>query len=80
MEQIRKARKRATRSVLEIDWNIFDSRRQRFEEENRKAKRRFHKRTEELLARKAGNRIANSVKRDKRRREERHRETSYNNN
>lgn len=70
-KKMMKARSRAKRSNIRIDWEIFEYKRNQFLKENRRAKRRFRKRTEELLDKGQNNIIADAVRGDKRRREER---------
>lgn len=75
---MRKDRERENRSGLTVDWEIYEARRKHFVKENRRARRRFKKRTEELLEPGRCNRMAEAVRRDKRRREEKLKETSLN--
>lgn len=77
-KDMRNARSKVLKSRLDIDWRIFEKRRKHFEQENRKAKRRFNQRTTELLKKGPGSRMAEAIKRDRRRREERQKDRTLN--
>lgn len=77
--EMRKARSRATRLDLKVDWMIYDNRRALFEKENRRSKWKLQRRTEELLEKRQGNRLADAVGMDKKWSEEREKESTYNN-
>lgn len=61
------ARRRAIKSGLEMDWQIFKGKRKAFEKENRKCRRSFAKRTEAKLRDAPNSVIAASIDKDRRR-------------
>lgn len=67
--EMKKYKKRAKRSTLTVDWEIFQAKIKSFERENRRRRRIFRRRTEALLESCPNNYLAEAISKDKRRRE-----------
>lgn len=66
---MKKARVRERNSNLKVDMKIFEEKRKEFERENRRMRRSFSRRTEELLERYPPKKITEAINKDRRRRE-----------
>lgn len=76
--EMKKARKRALKSKLTIDWEDFVSKRKSFQRENRKQRRYLTRRTKALLEICPNNQLAEAINKDKIRRHNQARPQSKN--
>lgn len=64
-QKMKKARRRAKRSQLTIDWELYRESRRTFAEENREIKRRFVNRKESMIGYCHNQELADAIKKDK---------------